>query len=348
MASKMHLVFLAFLSLISPFMVAQADPGYSYGYGFGWGSGSGNDYSSLSPYFYDFSCPQANNIIASVLENAVAQDPRMAASLLRLHFHDCFVQGCDASILLDDSAAFVSEKKAKPNLNSLRGFTVIDEIKARLEEACPETVSCADILALVARAASVLSGGPNWEVPLGRRDSKAANMLLANATIPPPILTAQKLIASFQQQGLDEVDLVALSGAHTIGVARCTSFKQRLYSQSGNSQPDLSLEKAYLNELKSVCPSSGGDNNITPLDYASPKAFDNTYYKLILGGRGLLFTDQQLYSGNYANLAQLVKSYAEDEGLFFDQFAKSMVKMGKISPLLGTNGEVRKYCRRPN
>lgn len=67
-----------------------------------------------------------------------------------------FVQGCDASILLDDSAAFVSEKRAKPNVNSLRGFTVIDIIKARLEEECPETVSCADILALVARGATVL------------------------------------------------------------------------------------------------------------------------------------------------------------------------------------------------
>ncbi|KNA13176.1 hypothetical protein SOVF_118970 [Spinacia oleracea] len=332
--------------MTSSFIVCQANSGY--GYGFGWGSGGGNNYNSLSPYFYDFSCPQANDIVVSVLENAISQDPRMAASLLRLHFHDCFVQGCDASILLDDSAAFVSEKRAKPNVNSLRGFTVIDIIKARLEEECPETVSCADILALVARGATVLSGGPGWEVPLGRRDSKAANMLLANATIPPPILTAQKLIASFKQQGLDEVDLVALSGAHTIGVARCTSFKARLYSQNGNSEADVSLEKAYLNELKSVCPSSGGDNNITPLDYASPRSFDNTYYKLILGGRGLLFTDQQLYSGNYATLAQLVKSYADDEGLFFDQFAKSMVKMGTISPLLGSNGEVRKNCRRAN
>ncbi|KAL2938248.1 Peroxidase 70, partial [Bienertia sinuspersici] len=64
---------------------------------------------------------------------------------------------------------------------------------------------------------------------------------------------------------------------------------------------DVSVEKAYLNELKLVFPSSGGDNSISPLDYATPKSFDNTYYKLILGGRGLLFTDQQLYTGNHLN-----------------------------------------------
>ena len=66
------------------------------------------------------------------------------------------LQGCDASILLDDSATIVSEKNSRPNKNSLKGFEVIDEIKAKLEEACPQTVSCADIIALVARDSIVL------------------------------------------------------------------------------------------------------------------------------------------------------------------------------------------------
>lgn len=65
-------------------------------------------------------------------------------------------QGCDASVLLDNSESIVSEKEAGPNKNSLRGFDVIDEIKHTLEEACPLTVSCADILALAARDAVVL------------------------------------------------------------------------------------------------------------------------------------------------------------------------------------------------
>ena len=43
-----------------------------------------------------------------------------------------------------------SEKLTGPNLNSLRGFEVIDKIKYLLEEECPITVSCADILAMVA------------------------------------------------------------------------------------------------------------------------------------------------------------------------------------------------------
>lgn len=46
----------------------------------------------LYPQFYDRSCPQALQIVKSVVAKAVAKEPRMAASLLRLHFHDCFVK----------------------------------------------------------------------------------------------------------------------------------------------------------------------------------------------------------------------------------------------------------------
>lgn len=131
-------------------------------------------------------------------------------------------------------------------------------------------------------------------------------------------------------------------------MARCVTFKQRLYNQNGNNQPDETLEKSYYVGLKSVCPRSGGDNNISPLDFASPARFDNTYFSLLLWGKGLLTSDQVLLTGNVGKTVELVKSYAEDENLFFDQFAKSMVKMGNVNPLTGFNGEVRKNCRRLN
>ncbi|MED6204247.1 Peroxidase 9 [Stylosanthes scabra] len=337
------------IALVSTTLVScYAYPGFNFGWGGrNHGSRGGISYG-LSPQFYQFSCPQANDIVMSVLEKAMAKNMRIAASLLRLHFHDCFVQGCDASILLDDSPAIVSEKNSGPNKNSIRGFEVIDEIKAKLEEACPQTVSCADILALAARGSTILSGGPNWELPLGRRDSNKASLIGSNNNIPPPNATIENLITFFKRQGLDEVDLVALSGAHTIGVARCATFKQRLYNQNGKNEADVSIERTFFFGLKTMCPRLGGDNNISPLDFGSPRMFDNTYFKFIIQGRGLLNSDQVLLNGGVKKTQELVKKYAQDESLFFQQFAMSMVKMGNLRPITGFNGQVRKNCRRPN
>uniref|UniRef100_R7W059 Peroxidase n=1 Tax=Aegilops tauschii TaxID=37682 RepID=R7W059_AEGTA len=82
---------------------------------------------------------------------ALSLAPNLAGPLLRMHFHDCFVSGCDGSVLLD-SANKTAEKDAQPN-QTLRGFGFVERVKAAVEKACPDTVSCADILALIARDA---------------------------------------------------------------------------------------------------------------------------------------------------------------------------------------------------
>ncbi|XP_043696764.1 peroxidase 72-like [Telopea speciosissima] len=301
----------------------------------------------LYPQFYDLSCPKAQEIVKSVVAQAVAKETRMAASLLRLHFHDCFVKGCDGSLLLDSIGTIISEKTSNPNRNSTRGFEVIDEIKSALEKECPETVSCADILALAARDSTVLTGGPTWEVPLGRRDSRGASVSGSNHNIPAPNNTFRTILTKFKLQGLHIVDLVALSGSHTIGNSRCTSFRQRLYNQTGNAQPDYSLDQSYASQLRTGCPRSGGDQNLFFLDYVSPTKFDNYYFKNLLAYTGLLSSDEVLFTKNKESM-ELVKQYAENNELFFEQFAKSMIKMGSISPLTGSRGEIRKNCRMIN
>ncbi|KAG5614231.1 hypothetical protein H5410_014055 [Solanum commersonii] len=255
-------------------------------------------YGCLDSQFYDLSCPKAKEIVKFVVSKAVAKEARMAASLLRLHFHDCFVKGCDASLLLDSSRTIVSEKSSNANRNSARGFEVIDEIKCALEKECPQIVSCADILALAARDSTVLAGGPSWEVPLGRRDSREASLSGSNNDIPAPNNTFDTIFTKFNSRGLDLVDLVALSGAHTIGDSRCISFKQRLYGQSGNYYfPDYSLDRFYGAQLSTMCP--------------------RLWW-------GLLNSDQVLVTQNMASL-QLVTLYAQNNEIFFQQFAKSML-----------------------
>nr|GEV94542.1 heme peroxidase [Tanacetum cinerariifolium] len=172
---------------------------------------SSDDYG-LSTKYYERVCPQALTTIKRVVEDAVAQERRMGASLLRLHFHDCFVNGCDASILLDQTSTINTEKNAAANVNSARGFEVIDRIKSEVDKICGRpVVSCADILTVAARDSVVALGGPTWDVKLGRRDSTTASQATANVTIPSPFMDLPALIKNFEDQGLDEEDLVVLS-----------------------------------------------------------------------------------------------------------------------------------------
>jgi len=138
-----------------------------------------------------------------------------------------------------------------------------------------------------------------------------------------------------------------MTGSHTIGNARCTSFRQRLYNQNGNGQPDATLNQFVASELRARCPRSGGDQNLFFLDAVTPFRFDNSYYRNILAYTGLLSSDQILLTKNEESM-QLVKQYAENMELFFDHFSKSMVRMGNISPLTGNHGEIRLNCRRIN
>ncbi|ONK61015.1 uncharacterized protein A4U43_C08F25210 [Asparagus officinalis] len=103
--------------------------------------------------YYSDTCPGAESIVRGVMRRAMAREPRSVASVMRLQFHDCFVDGCDGSVLLDDTPTMLGEKLGLSNINSLRSFEVIDGIKEALEEECPGVVSCADIVIMASRDA---------------------------------------------------------------------------------------------------------------------------------------------------------------------------------------------------
>lgn len=302
------------------------------------------DPSNLSLEHYSKTCPNAEHVVRTEMECAVRDEPRNAALMLRLHFHDCFVQGCDGSVLLDDTATLIGEKQAEQNVNSLKGFEVVDKIKEKLEAECPGTVSCADLLAIAARDAVVLVGGPYWDVPVGRLDSKEASLDLANKDIPTAQQGLVTLISKFWEKGLDATDMVALVGSHTIGFARCANFRDRIYGDFEMTSKYNPASATYLSKLKEVCPLDGGDDNISAMDSYTASTFDNAYFETLIKGEGLLNSDQEMWSSvaGYTT-ADTVNKYWADPALFFKQFSDSMVKMGNITNPLG--GEVRKSCR---
>ncbi|XP_010527854.1 PREDICTED: peroxidase 5-like [Tarenaya hassleriana] len=298
--------------------------------------------AQLSPTFYDQTCPNALSTIRSSIRTAIARERRMAASLIRLHFHDCFVNGCDASILLEATPKMESEREAVPNSRSVRGYEVIEKAKSQVDKICPGVVSCADILTVAARDASEYVGGPKWTVKLGRRDSTRAFKALADGGELPSFKDSlDQLTRLFSRKGLDTRDFVALSGAHTIGKAQCFLFRERLYDNSSD------IDRGFAATRKTRCPAAGGDRNMEDLDMVTPDSFDNNYYRNLMQKKGLLATDQVLF-GRGAATDSVVSEYSRNPSKFASDFAAAMVKMADIDPLTGSAGQIRRICSAVN
>ncbi|KAL6339691.1 hypothetical protein AAG906_034777 [Vitis piasezkii] len=295
---------------------------------------------SLRKKYYKSACPLAEEIVQKVTWRHVSSNPNLPAKLIRMHFHDCFVRGCDGSVLLNSTANSTAEKDAGPNL-SLAGFDVIDDIKSQLEKTCPGVVSCADILALATRdSVSFQFKKSMWEVLTGRRDGKVSLASEALANIPAPVFNFSSLKQSFASKGLTVHDLVVLSGAHTIGVGHCNFFSNRLYNFTGKGDADPSLNSTYAAFLKTKCRSLS-DTTAVEMDPQSSRNFDSNYFAILKQNKGLFQSDAALLTNKGARKIALE---LQDSADFFTEFAQSMKRMGAIGVLTGRAGEIRKKC----
>ncbi|CAN0846744.1 Cationic peroxidase 1 [Linum grandiflorum] len=134
--------------------------------------------------------------------------------------------------------------------------------------------------------------------------------------------------------------MVTLSGAHTVGKARCELYRDRAYGYSN-------IDPLYAAFLKTICPLSGGDDNLASLDNSTTNdVFDVGFYRSLANQKGLLPSDQVLTAANSQVSAYnkvLVGSLT-----FFSDFANAMMKMGNLTGPAGNVGQIRTNCRRAN
>ena len=172
-----------------------------------------------------------------------------------------------------------------------------------------------------------------YEMPLGRFDSLKPASSSDVFDLPQPSANASTLIDSFQTRNLQPIDLVALSGAHTVGKAHCSSFNDR-FSETGD----------FAKKLAANC--SSDPNRLQDLDVSTPIVFDNRYYRNLLEGKGVFTSDQVLASDGRTEWA--VKGLAENKWWFYSQFRDSLVKLSQFQPN-GNVGEIRRNsCFVPN
>ncbi|XP_043723216.1 peroxidase 55-like [Telopea speciosissima] len=302
----------------------------------------GRGETHLVQNFYSSSCPNVEAIVRQAVINKTSQTTIAVPATLRLFFHDCFVQGCDASIMIA-SPNGDAEKDAPDNLSLAGdGFDTIIKSKQAVESVCPGVVSCADILAIAARDVVFLSGGPSFSVELGRRDGLVSNASLVAGQLPQPNFNLNQLKQLFSKNNLNQIDMIALSGAHTVGFSHCNRFSNRLYSFSSSSSLDPSLNTSYAQQLRADCPQNVDPSIVVNLDPVTPQTFDNVYYQNLVAGKGLLSSDEVLFTDPSSN--PTVIDFANNPSDFSAAFATAMIKLGRLGVLVGSQGQIRTDC----
>uniref|UniRef100_M8CNC8 Peroxidase n=1 Tax=Aegilops tauschii TaxID=37682 RepID=M8CNC8_AEGTA len=255
-------------------------------------------------------------VVRGVVEQHVSRsgDGGSGAGLIRLHFHDCFVKGCDGSVLIDPSPVNPDPEKASPANGGLRGIDVVEEAKRQLEATCPGTVSCADILAFAARdAAYVLSSGAiSYDVPSGRRDGLTSDASDASQSLPPPFAQLDDLVRAFASKGFG-ID-------------------------------ELPMDPSYGADMRSRCPEDAGAEERVEQDQATSGDLDGRYFENVLAGRVPFNSDRALIDDGETR--RMVEENAGDQVEWAAKFAAAMRKM---SELTGTaEGEIREFCHVTN
>ncbi|KAK0572175.1 hypothetical protein LWI29_027320 [Acer saccharum] len=322
--------------------------------------------ADLSFNFYAVSCPAAEFMVKNTVRSASSDDPTIPGKLLRLLFHDCFVEGCDASVMIQGNGT----ERSDPANASLGGFSVIDSAKRVLEVFCPGTVSCADILALAARDAVETvrffalkftvfmfllhfipltktwkqTGGPALQIPTGRRDGRVSEAANVRPNIVDTSFTMKEMIKIFSSKGLSLEDLVTLSGAHTIGSAHCSAFSDRFQEDSKGKLTlvDTSFNTTYADELMKKCPADASPSITVNNDPQTSFVFDNQYYRNLLAHKGLFQSDSVLLDDNRTR--NPVEGFANDQESFFRSWGQSFLKLTSIEVKTGEEGEIRQTC----
>ncbi|CAL0314088.1 unnamed protein product [Lupinus luteus] len=145
------------------------------------------------------------------------------------------------------------EKSSGFNGLLLKGADLIDDIKSKLEQECPQTVSCADTLVFATNEALILSGLPHQRPLGGRRDTLTSLAKMADDNnLPAPNWPLEKMIETSKKKGFNEEEMVILLGAHSVGSTHCDFILYRAYNYKKTNKPDPTLPEGVVDEIKKV------------------------------------------------------------------------------------------------
>lgn len=177
---------------------------------------------------------------------------------------------------------------------------------------------------------------------MGRRDGLVSQASRVAGNLPEPTFNLKQLTDLFAKHNLNQMDMIALSGGHTVGFSHCSRFANRLYNFSSSSRVDPSLDPNYAQQLMQACPRNVDPSIAVNMDPTTPRAFDNVYYQNLVQGKGMFTSDEVLFSDPASK--GTVTNFANSAGNFNAAFITAMRKLGRVGVKTGTQGEIRRDC----
>ncbi|CAF2065453.1 unnamed protein product [Brassica oleracea] len=207
------------------------------------------------------------------------------------------------------SLRFEPELKHAANAGLVNALKLIEPVKEKYSN-----ISYADLFQLASATAVEEAGGPEIPMKYGRVDVSAPEQCPEEGRLPDagPPSPADHLREVFYRMGLNDKEIVALSGAHTLGRSRP--------DRSGWGKPETKYTKAG--------PGEPGGQSWT----VKWLKFDNSYFKDIKEKRDedllVLPTDAALFEDtSFKNYAE---KYAEDPAAFFKDYAEAHAKLSNL------------------
>ncbi|KAL3513643.1 hypothetical protein ACH5RR_026360 [Cinchona calisaya] len=234
--------------------------------------------------------------------------------LVRLGWHDAGTYNKNIKDWLQRGGAngslrYEVELKHAANAGLVNALQLIQPIKDKYSG-----VTYADLFQLASATAVEEAGGPKIPMKYGRVDVSGPHQCPEEGRLPDagPPSPAAHLRDVFYRMGLNDKEIVALSGAHTLGRSRP--------ERSGWGKPETKYTKDG--------PGAPGGQSWT----VQWLKFDNSYFKDIKERRDaellVLPTDAVLFED--ASFKEYAEKYAADQGAFFKDYAEAHAKLSNL------------------
>ncbi|KAJ6917359.1 hypothetical protein NC652_019657 [Populus alba x Populus x berolinensis] len=312
-------------------------------------------------------CPNAERIVQDYVNRHIHNAPSLAAAIIRMHFHDCFVRGCDASggpfwrvptgrrdgTISRSSEALNNIPPPTSNFTNLQRLFANQGLDLKdlvlLSEMDPGSFRTFDLsyYSLLLKRRGLFQSD-------SALTTNSATLSFVNQLLQGP---RQNFFGEFANS-MEKMGRVNVKTGTTGEIRKHCAFggpfwrvptgrRDGTISRSSEALNNIPPPTSNFTNLQRLFANQGLDLKdlvlLSEMDPGSFRTFDLSYYSLLLKRRGLFQSDSALTT-NSATLSfvnQLLQGPLQN---FFGEFANSMEKMGRVNVKTGTTGEIRKHC----